>query len=88
MAIGAKPKRRQVDIVPASDDAALKFIEGADGATQPAPEPATVEDQAPRSIIVRGLDAELMRRLDEEAARRRVSRAAMVRMILAEHLLD
>ena len=88
MAIGAKPKRHQVDIVPASDDAALKFIEGAGGATQPDPEPVKVEDQAPKSIIVRGLDAELMRRLDEGAARRRVSRAAMVRMILAEHLLE
>jgi hypothetical protein len=39
-----------------------------------------------KPIIVRGIDAELMERLDREAKRRRVSRAAMVRMLLAEHL--
>jgi hypothetical protein len=80
MAIGAKPKRNQTDIVPASDDAALKFIAGAG---QVEPKPAKVEA---KPIIVRGIDAELMARLDREAARRRVSRAAMVRMLLVEHL--
>jgi len=88
MAITSKPKRNQTDIVPPSDDdPALKFIAGAG---QAEPEPAKVEPTAPRKakpILIRGIDCELLERLDEEAARRRVSRAAMVRMILAERLL-
>jgi hypothetical protein len=89
MAITSKPKRNQSDIVPKSDDdPALKFIAGA-GQTEP--EPVKVEPPAPvkaetKPIIVRGIDGELMERLDREAARRRVSRAAMVRMLLVEHL--
>jgi len=87
MAITSKPKKHQNDITAISnDDPALKFIEGA-GKTeqQPAPEPEKIVPD-PKPIIVRGIDAELMERLDREAARRRVSRAAMVRMLLAEHL--
>lgn len=91
MAITSKPKKHQTDISSiSSDDPALAFIEGA-GKTEQPPEPTTpappekaVPD--PKPIIVRGIDAELMERLDREAARRRVSRAAMVRMLLADHL--
>jgi hypothetical protein len=87
MAIGSKPKRNQTDITKISpDDAALKFIAGAGEPVQAPPEPAIPEPELPTAIIVRGFDAELMRRLNAEAARRRVSRAAMVRMLLAEHL--
>jgi hypothetical protein len=87
MAIVTKPKKHQNDIVPASnDDPALAFIEGAGKAEPvPSPEPEKPEPET-KPIMVRGIDPELMDRLDREAARRRVSRAAMVRMILAEHL--
>jgi hypothetical protein len=89
MAIGAKPKRNQADIAPVSEDAALKFIEGA--GREPEPEPAKVTSPAKaraeaKPILVRGIDGELLERLDREAARRRVSRAAMVQMLLVEHL--
>jgi hypothetical protein len=87
MAITAKPKKHQNDITPvSSDDPALKFIEGA-GKAETLPEtPAEEPEKVAKPIIVRGIDAELMERLDREAKRRRVSRAAMVRMLLAEHL--
>jgi hypothetical protein len=87
MAITAKPKKHQNDISPiSSDDPALKFIEGA-GKTETPPETPLAEPvKVAKPIIVRGIDAELMERLDREAARRRVSRAAMVRMLLAEYL--
>jgi hypothetical protein len=87
MAITAKPKKHQNDIAPISnDDPALKFIEGAGKAAEPTPQPEPVKVEAAKPIIVRGIDAELMERLAREAARRRVSRAAMVRMLLAEYL--
>jgi hypothetical protein len=85
MAIVTKPKKQQNDIVSSSDDPALKFIEGAGKAAAPAPEPEKSEPEH-KPIMVRGIDPVLMERLDREAARRRVSRAAMVRMLLAEHL--
>jgi hypothetical protein len=86
MAIVTKPKKQQNDIVSQSDDPALKFIEGAGKAEPtPAPEPEKPEPEH-KPIMVRGIDPALMERLDREAARRRVSRAAMVRMLLAEHL--
>jgi hypothetical protein len=91
MAIATRPKKHQSDIAPLSnDEPALKFIEGADK-TEPQPEtpahkPEPEKEPDAKPIIVRGIDAELMRRLDAEAKRRRVSRAAMVRMLLAEHL--
>jgi hypothetical protein len=86
MALVAKPKKHQSDIAPVSaDDPALKFIEGA-GKTETSPAEPVKAVPDPRPIIVRGIDAELMERLDREAKRRRVSRAAMVRMLLAEHL--
>jgi hypothetical protein len=90
MAITAKPKKHQNDISPiSSDDPALKFIEGAGKAEKPPETPPAEPVRVvpdPKPIIVRGIDAELMERLDREAKRRRVSRAAMVRMLLAEHL--
>jgi len=89
MAIVAKPKKHQNDILPvSSNDPAIKFIEaagqGSEKAIEPTTETATKSEAKP--IIVRGIDAKLMDRLDREAACRRVSRAAMVRMLLAEHL--
>ena len=90
MAIVTKPKKYQNDIVPLSNDPALKSIEGAGKTDQqsetPVHEPVPEKEPNAKPIIVRGIDAELMRRLDAEAKRRRVSRAAMVRMLLAEHL--
>ena len=89
MAIGAKPKRNQSDIGTTSEEAALKFIEAA-GKT---PEPEAAKAAPPtrgkaeaKPVLVRGIDDELLDRLDREAARRRVSRAAMIRMLLVEHL--
>lgn len=91
MAIASRPKKHQNDMAPLSnDDPALKFIEGAGKSEQTpevlAPEPEIEAREVAKPIIVRGIDAELMRRLDAEAKRRRVSRAAMVRMLLVEHL--
>jgi hypothetical protein len=87
MAIAAKPKKHQNDIDTSSnEDPALKFIESAG---QPVMQTVTTPTKVaadPKPIIVRGIDEELMERLDREAARRRVSRAAMVRMLLVEHL--
>ena len=83
MVIGAKPKRNQADIGSTSEDAALKFIEGAEPAK--AAPPARTKAEA-KPVLVRGIDGELLDRLDREAARRRVSRAAMIRMLLVEHL--
>lgn len=87
MTITPKPKKHQNDIdLSSNEDSALKFIESAgQPVAQPTTPPAKVATD-PKPIIVRGIDVELMERLDREAARRRVSRAAMVRMLLVEHL--
>jgi hypothetical protein len=90
MASAARPKKHQNDVVPVSnDDPTFKFIESAGRTGQPPETPTAApvkETRDAKPIIVRGIDAELMERLDREAARRRVSRAAMVRMLLAEYL--
>jgi len=90
MASAARPKKHQNDVAPVSnDDPTLKFIESAGPTGQPPKTPTAApvkETRDTKPIIVRSIDAELMERLDREAARRRVSRAAMVRMLLAEYL--
>lgn len=93
MAIAARPKRDQNDIQSIdNEDLAFKFIEGA-GKGDQAPQPTTPEEPAkpakkepPKPIIIRGIDDELLRRLEGEAKRRRVSRSALIRLLLVEHL--
>jgi len=93
MANTPRPKKHQNDIQTIdNEDRALKFIEGA-GKVDQAPEPTIPEEPAkaakkgpPKPIIIRGIDDELLSRLEGEAKRRRVSRSALIRMLLVEHL--
>ena len=81
MAIAKKPKSNQNDIRPQADDqAAAAFISGA-GKTTPAP-----EEEAKRQPVMLRFDPELLKRVDEAAKRRGISRSAWIQFTVSRAL--
>ena len=88
MAIAPKPKRPASDVASPPDP--MAFIQGAEH-QQTGPATHT-EGQAGRArrkepVIIR-FDEETLKRVDKAAAKRGLSRAALVRMLVIEHLPD
>jgi hypothetical protein len=87
MAIAAKPRRYLTDT--ATPDP-MAFIQGVE---QPTPDRAAIDtSQTSRRrrkepVIIR-FDDEILSRLDQAAAKRGLSRAALVRLLVMEHLPD
>jgi hypothetical protein len=82
MAIASKPKRPLSDT---SKPDPMEFIQGAG---------RLIEEDAPKPtkrrkepVIIR-FDDEILSRLDQAAAKRGLSRAALVRLLVMEHLPD
>lgn len=61
--------------------AAKRFVEGADN-----PEPDLPKERKKKERVVLHFDLDILERLDREAARRHISRGAMVRQLIAEHV--
>jgi hypothetical protein len=78
MAIVKRPTRNRSDV--AKPDP-MTFIEGA----EPQPEQAPRKRKEP--VIIR-FDDDTLRRVDQAAAKRGLSRAALVRMLVIENLPD
>lgn len=89
MAVSAKPKAKPpVETVVELDPTA--FINGAGNPPAPAPEPVAEEPKKKpkdkKERVVLHFDADILERLDREAGRRHISRGAMVRQLIAEHV--
>jgi Ribbon-helix-helix protein, copG family len=86
MAIVAKPQRTPTD---AAKPDPMEFIHGAretgDQAAADDPQPSKRRRKEP--VIIR-FDDEILSRLDRAAAKRGLSRAALVRLLVMEHLPD
>jgi hypothetical protein len=88
MAIVTKPKRDPSDGTTPADP--MAFIVGADHhQTDPHRAPEAQEGRGKRKepVIIR-FDGETLRRVDTAAAKRGLSRAALVRMLVIENLPD
>jgi Ribbon-helix-helix protein, copG family len=87
MAIAPKPKRPLVDTDTADP---MAFIQGAahhqTGPISP-PEGQGARKKRKEPVIIR-FDEETLRKVDTAAAKRGLSRAALVRMLVIEHLPD
>ena len=88
MAIAPKPKRSASDTASSPDP--MAFIQGAEH--QQAGPATHTESQAGKArrkepVIIR-FDEETLKRVDKAAAKRGLSRAALVRMLVIEHLPD
>ncbi len=85
MAIVAKPKKRQSDIETSPvEKAVAAFIEGALPAVSVVKERA--ERKGKKEPVLLRFDDEALRKIDQEAKRLGLSRAAWVRMVVAERL--
>jgi len=87
MAIAQKPKRYTADIAPADP---MTFIQGAthrqeETVAEGTPRPAKRKRKEP--VIIR-FDDETINKVDQAAAKRGLSRAALVRMLVIENLPD
>jgi hypothetical protein len=71
------PEKTQAEM----DAAAKRFVEGADN-----PEPEAGSGRKKKERVVLHFDYDILARLDREAARRHISRGAMVRQLIAEHV--
>ena len=85
MAIATKKPSRHAPAEPTEADleaAAKRFVEGSDN-----PEPArTRKAREKKERVVLHFDLDILERLDREAERRHISRGAMVRQLIAEHV--
>jgi hypothetical protein len=86
MAIAAKPNQRPS--APAKPDP-LEFIAGAEKEEQAPPHEEPIEPQKRRKepVIIR-FDEKTLHQIDQAAEKRGLSRAALVRMLVIEHLPD
>ena len=81
MAIAKKPHRRTNDNAQA-EDAASRFIEGADKTE------AVPQAKAKKVMTTLRFDPKLLERIDAAAARRGISRAAWINYMLSQALED
>jgi hypothetical protein len=86
MVIAAKPKRAASD-APTPDP--MQFIEGAENwqKDDPAVTRAPMQKRRKEPVIIR-FDEKTLSQIDQAAAKRGLSRAALVRMLVIEHLPD
>lgn len=84
MAITPKPPRQR-SATASSEDAATAFIHGAH-APAPTSEAKTLGKKPKKEPVIIRFDDTTLARLDAEAARLGLSRAAWVRMVVAERL--
>ena len=87
MAIATRPKQNLTDIVKPDP---MEFIQGGelptgDTATEGRSQPSKRRRKEP--VIIR-FDDEILSRLDQAAAKRGLSRAALVRLLVMEHIPD
>ena len=87
MAIARKPKRDLAEVVKPDP---MVFIQGAEhrqveAVVEPEPEPVRRKRKEP--VIIR-FDNDTLERVDRAAAKRGLSRAALVRMLVIENLPD
>lgn len=86
MAIAAKPQRRPLDTIKPDP---MEFIHRAEQqAADPAPENAQPSKRRRKEPVIIRFDDEILSRLDQAAAKRGLSRAALVRLLVMEHLPD
>ena len=84
MAIAKKPKSNTTaSAAPADDPKAVAFISGAVKADTPAPSPEPESGKVP--VMIR-FDAALLRRIDEAAKQRCISRTAWINSTLSRAL--
>jgi Ribbon-helix-helix protein, copG family len=82
MAIAQKPKRPRDDSASPPDP--LAFIQAAE---HPQAEPDAAKRRRKEPVIIR-FDDDTLKRVDRAAAKRGLSRSALVRMLVLEHLPD
>ena len=83
MAIAKKPNRNPQDV---GKPDPMTFIQGAERSqTEPDSEPATRKRKEP--VLIR-FDEHTLKQVDRAAAKRGLSRAALVRMLVIENLPD
>ena len=86
MAITAKPKRRPS--ASAKPDP-LEFIAGAEkGEQAPIPQKPTKPQKRRKEPVIIRFDVKTLHQIDQAAEKRGLSRAALVRMLVIEHLPD
>ena len=85
MAIAKKPKSNTTAIVTQDDDPkAVAFITGA--AKAPSPPPPPPEPETGKTPVMVRFDSSLLRRVDEAAKRRCISRSAWIQSTLSRTL--
>ncbi len=82
MAIAQKPKRPRNESESPPDP--MAFIQAAD---HPQAEPDAAKRKRKEPVIIR-FDDDTLKRVDRAAAKRGLSRSALVRMLVIEHLPD
>jgi hypothetical protein len=82
MAIVSRPKRRLSDT---STSDPMEFIQGAGRQTE---EDALKPMKRRKEPVIIRFDDDILSRLDQAAAKRGLSRAALVRLLVMEHLPD
>jgi hypothetical protein len=86
MAIATKPKRSSSDVATLDP---MQFIEGAENRQKDdaVATSAPVQRRRKEPVIIR-FDEQTLSQIDQAAAKRGLSRAALVRMLVIEHLPD
>jgi hypothetical protein len=86
MAIAAKPIRTPTD---SAKPDPMEFIQGAEQQqVEKAQQDAVPPRRARKEPVIIRFDAETLSRLDQAAIKRGLSRAALVRLLVMEHLPD
>jgi hypothetical protein len=87
MAIARKPKRDRAEVAQSDP---MAFIHGAEHRQvepEDAPEPEPARRKRKEPVIIR-FDEDTLQRVDRSAAKRGLSRSALVRMLVIENLPD